>query len=100
MYYLKRYFVGQLAKTVRHFGRIAESATPELTTANMKRSLQECQIKYQEGHTCWTVECPTCVAQPKDTKIYINKTTGWNTVMGNFRHAFIWKYFRFFYVSV
>lgn len=56
------------------------SQLTNITTSTMKKELNSQRLQYDEGHACISIECILCGmigSQSKNTKLYINKTTGW-----------------------
>lgn len=48
-----------------------------ISSVQIKKTLKQLNISYQDGHACILTDCPLCEAEKcKDSKVYINKTTG------------------------
>ncbi|XP_043286242.1 twinkle protein, mitochondrial [Venturia canescens] len=71
---------------------------PAISNVQIKKTLKQFNIGYQDGHACILTDCPLCAAEKrKDSKVYINKTTGF-FMCQNCRHTGPWTTLeKFFY---
>ena len=48
---------------------------PTISPSEIKKTLKNKNISFEEGHACFQAPCPMCLKKTS-SKIYINKTTG------------------------
>ncbi|KAK4877568.1 hypothetical protein RN001_010074 [Aquatica leii] len=63
----------------RHFNDISFEEIIDISPSTIKRTLAIHKLNYEEGHTCFMINCPVCQVNVKSMnspKLYINKTTG------------------------
>ncbi|XP_024946608.1 twinkle protein, mitochondrial isoform X2 [Cephus cinctus] len=62
---------------LRYFHGEPNEATPGVSVIQVKRTLKSFNVNFLEGHACIITACPVCETdKKKDSKVYINKTTG------------------------
>lgn len=69
----------QLPRFSQHsfkYNNLAFEDIPEVSTAMIRKKLRQNNTNFEEGFTCFVVECKFCLKSTKSAKLYINKTTG------------------------
>ncbi|KAG5887525.1 hypothetical protein JTB14_022137 [Gonioctena quinquepunctata] len=61
---------------LRKYNDVAVDDIPDVSTASIKKALKLNNVNYEEGFTCFVVQCTMCHKPAKSSKIYINKATG------------------------
>lgn len=62
----------------RNFKNASVDDVPCVSTSSIRKILKSSNINFEEGHTCFTTQCPICKLNAKSTlsTLYVNKTTG------------------------